>query len=187
MEFEAGAGPRFALDLGGMCAGAVWLPSPNHDERPSDATIDLVVIHAISLPPGEFGGPHVTDLFLNRLDSQGHPYFREIEGLKVSSHFFIRRDGDLIQYVPCELRAWHAGASQWKGRERCNDFSVGIELEGTDDVPFENPQYATLNDLIAALDTRYGTLEIAGHSDVSPGRKTDPGPHFDWNRVRPRN
>ena len=186
MDWTADTEPRFSMDRGGMCAGAAWLPSPNHDERPDDARIELVVIHAISLPPGEFGGPYVTDLFLNRLNPKEHPYFKEIEGTQVSSHFFIRRDGALIQYVPCELRAWHAGASSWKGRERCNDFSVGIELEGTDDVPFTPAQYDTLDDLLAALDRRYGRLDIAGHSDVSPGRKTDPGPHFEWCRLRPR-
>lgn len=185
MEIDADTDPRFSLDVGGMCAGAVWVASPNHDERPPDARVELVVIHAIALPPGQFGGPHVTDLFLNRLDPEAHPYFREIEGLKVSSHFFIRRDGSLIQYVLCELRAWHAGASSWKGRERCNDFSVGIELEGAEDIAFATEQYATLNDLLDALTRRYGHLEIAGHSDVSPGRKTDPGPYFDWSRLRP--
>ena len=187
MNPEDRARSPLSLDAGGMCAGAQWMPSPNQDERPGDAKVELVVIHAISLPPGEFGGPHVTDLFLNRLDPEAHPYFREIEGLEVSSHFFIRRDGSLIQFVPCELRAWHAGASSWKGRSRCNDFSVGIELEGTDDVAFASEQYATLNDLLEALAARYGRLEIAGHSDISPGRKTDPGPHFDWSRLRPRN
>lgn len=183
MNFEADSDPRIWLDLAGMCAGAAWVPSPNHDERPADARIELVVIHAISLPPGEFGGPYVTDLFLNRLDPQAHPYFREIEGLQVSSHFFIGRDGALIQYVPCELRAWHAGVSSWRGRERCNDFSIGIELEGSDDVPFEEPQYATLEALLAALRERYGALDVAGHSDIAPGRKTDPGPFFDWARI----
>ena len=179
--------PRLWLDEAGMCAGAQRVASPNHDEQPDDAKVELVVIHSISLPPGEFGGPHVTDLFLNRLDPDAHPYFREIEGLEVSSHFFIRRDGLLIQYVPCGLRAWHAGASNWKGRERCNDFSVGIELEGSDDVAFATEQYAMLSDLLDALANRYGPLDIAAHSDISPGRKTDPGPHFDWARLRPRN
>jgi AmpD protein len=176
--------PNFFLDLAGMCAGARWVPSPHYDPRPDDAAIELVVIHNISLPPGEFGGPHIDELFTGRLDPQAHPYFKEIEGMRVSSHFLIRRDGELVQYVPTELRAWHAGVSQWKGRERCNDFSIGIELEGADDVPFEDAQYETLGRLVGALRARYGDLDIAGHSDIAPGRKTDPGPFFDWSRLR---
>jgi AmpD protein len=172
------------LDIAGMCAGARWVPSPHCDARPDDAAIDLVVIHNISLPPGVFGGPHVDELFTGRLDPQGHPYFREVAPMRVSSHFLIRRDGELVQYVPTELRAWHAGVSEWKGRERCNDFSIGIELEGADDVPFEDAQYDTLVQLLDALRARYGELDIAGHSDVAPGRKTDPGPCFDWTRLR---
>lgn len=175
--------PRFLVDIAGMCAGATWIPSPNHDRRLDGDSVDLVILHNISLPPGEFGGDAITALFLNRLDPQAHPYFEAIAGVEVSSHFLIRRDGDLIQYVPCELRAWHAGVSQWHGRERCNDFSVGIELEGADDVAFEDAQYQTLIDLLDALFARYGRLPLTGHSDVSPGRKTDPGPCFDWSRV----
>ena len=167
-----------------MCAGARWVPSPHCDARPDDAAIDLVVIHNISLPPGEFGGPWIDDLFMGRLDPQQHSYFREIAAMRVSSHFLIRRDGELVQYVPTELRAWHAGASEWKGRGRCNDFSIGIELEGSDDRPFEEAQYGTLVELTRALHERYGALDIAGHSDVAPGRKTDPGPFFDWARYR---
>jgi AmpD protein len=167
-----------------MCSGATWLPSPNCDERPESAAISLVVIHAISLPPGRYGEPWVTDLFLNRLDAAAHPYFAGISSLRVSSHFFIGRDGALTQYVPCELRAWHAGVSSWRGRERCNDFSIGIELEGTDDTPFEAAQYDTLEHLTRALFARYGRLEVAGHSDIAPGRKTDPGTHFDWSHYR---
>jgi AmpD protein len=178
-----GSDPIFRLDIAGVCAGARWMPSPHHDQRPEDAEISLVVIHNISLPPGEFGGPWIDDLFLGRLDPQAHGYFREIEGLRVSSHFLIRRDGELVQYVPTELRAWHAGASSWKGRERCNDFSIGIELEGADDVPFAEPQYETLARLLPALAERYGELDIAGHSDIAPGRKTDPGPWLEWQRV----
>ena len=177
--------PRFLIDIAGMCAGARWIPSPNCDERLDGDTVDLVVLHNISLPPGEFGGEAIIDLFLNRLDANAHPYFAGIAGLEVSAHFLIRRDGDLIQFVPCELRAWHAGASTWQGRERCNDFSVGIELEGTDDVPFTEDQYAILADLLDALFARYGRLPLTGHSEVSPGRKTDPGPAFDWSRLAP--
>ena len=181
----AGAGaPRFLLDIAGLCAGAEWAPSPNCDERPEGAGIELVVIHAISLPPGEFGGPHVTELFQNRLHPAAHPYFSGISMLRVSSHFFIPRDGRVIQHVPCELRAWHAGESSWKGRGRCNDFSIGIELEGTDEVPFTDAQYAALGGLTRAVFERYGPLDLAGHSDIAPGRKTDPGPHFDWARYR---
>ena len=142
------------------------------------------MIHNISLPPGEFGGPWIEDLFLGRLDPDADPYFKEIEGLRVSSHFLIRRDGELIQYVDTDKRAWHAGVSQWNGREKCNDFSIGIELEGADDVPFAEPQYETLSTLARALFERYGTLDIAGHSDIAPGRKSDPGPWFDWDRFR---
>ena len=174
----------FILDAGGIAAGARWVPSPHYDRRPEDARVELVVIHNISLPPGEYGGPWIDDLFLGRLDAEAHPYFREIAAMRVSSHFLVRRDGELVQYVPCELRAWHAGVSSWKGRSRCNDFSVGIELEGSDDVPFAEPQYETLAALTRALVVRYGALELAGHSDVAPGRKTDPGPFFDWDRYR---
>jgi AmpD protein len=185
MEFDAELPPpRFLLDIGGMCSGAAWIPSPHCDERPEDARVELIVIHNISLPPGEFGGGGITDLFLGRLDPQAHPYFAGLAGLEVSSHFLIRRDGEVIQYVPCELRAWHAGASSWKGRERCNDFSVGIELEGTDEVPFTDAQYESLAQLTRALFDRYGRLELVGHSDIAPGRKTDPGAHFDWARLR---
>ena len=162
--------------------GEGW--SPYCDERPPGTAISLLVIHNISLPPGEYGGPWIDDLFMGRLDPTAHPYFEEIAALKVSAHYLIRRDGSLIQYVPCELRAWHAGASSWKGKERCNDFSIGVELEGSDDVPFAEPQYETLAKLTRELFERYGVLDIAGHSDIAPGRKTDPGPWFDWERFR---
>lgn len=158
--------------------------SPHCDERPPGAVISLLVIHNISLPPGEYGGPWIDDLFMGRLDPKAHPYFEEIAALKVSAHYLIRRDGSLIQYVPCELRAWHAGASSWKGKERCNDFSIGVELEGSDDVPFAEPQYEALARLARELFERYGELDIAGHSDIAPGRKTDPGPWFEWERFR---
>ena len=175
---------ELSIDANGVCAEAVSRPSPHLDERPPGERISLVVIHGISLPPGDFGGPHIDDLFLGKLDPEAHPYFRDVAPLRVSSHFVIRRDGTLLQYVPCAMRAWHAGASQWKGRERCNDFSVGIELEGADDVPYAEPQYETLAKLVRALFDRYGALDVAGHSDIAPGRKTDPGPYFDWTRFR---
>jgi AmpD protein len=159
-------------------------PSPHFDERPEGEGISLIVIHNISLPPGEFGGPWIDDLFMGRLDPGAHPYFREIAGLRVSAHFLIRRDGGLVQYVPPGKRAWHAGASSWNGRERCNDFSIGIELEGADDVPFAEPQYEALRELIGRLEAQYGKLDLAGHSDVAPGRKTDPGPWFEWERLK---
>jgi AmpD protein len=153
--------------------------SPNQDARPAGTEISLAVIHCISLPPGGYGGDAIERLFTNRLDPQAHPYFREIHALKVSAHFLVRRDGELVQFVPVARRAWHAGASSWRGRSRCNDFSVGIELEGTEDAPFQDAQYRTLVDLLKGL----GLREIAAHSDVAPGRKTDPGAHFDWPRV----
>ena len=158
--------------------------SPHFDERPEGERISLLVIHNISLPPGEFGGPHVDELFMGTLHPGAHPYFAALAGLCVSAHYLIRRDGSLIQYVPPEKRAWHAGVSSWKGREACNDFSIGVELEGADDVPFAEPQYEALARLTRNLQERFGPLDIAGHSDVAPGRKTDPGPWFDWERYR---
>lgn len=176
--------PRFLIDIGGMCAGAEYQPSPNCDERQDDVAISLLVIHNISLPPGEYGSDHVIAFFQNRLDHTAHPFFEEIRDLRVSAHFFIRRNGHVIQFVPCELRAWHAGVSSWKGRERCNDFSIGIELEGTDDLPYDDAQYAALIELTRALFVRYGVLDLAGHEHIAPGRKTDPGLAFDWQRYR---
>jgi AmpD protein len=170
----------------GRLADVRFVASPNCDERPAGDTVCLLVIHAISLPPGEFGGPGVETLFTNRLDPDQHPYYREIAGIGVSAHFFIRRDGELIQFVPCDRRAWHAGASNWRDRERCNDFSVGVELEGCDEQDFEAAQYEMLNRLIAALKQRYPIAAIVGHSDIAPGRKSDPGPSFDWTRVAGR-
>jgi AmpD protein len=158
--------------------------SPHFDERPEGAQVSLLVIHNISLPPGEYGGDWIDDLFMGRLDPSAHPYFADIAGMKVSAHYLIRRDGSLIQYVDPDMRAWHAGASSWKGCERCNDFSIGVELEGSDDVPFAEPQYETLAGLAKFLFERYGKLDVAGHSDIAPGRKTDPGPWFDWERFR---
>ncbi|MCX7165311.1 MAG: 1,6-anhydro-N-acetylmuramyl-L-alanine amidase AmpD [Rhodocyclales bacterium] len=167
----------------GWLSAARRVPSPNCDERPADESVRLVVIHAISLPPGEFGGPGIIRLFTNCLDPEAHPYFSEIKGLRVSAHFLVRRDGELIQFVPCSARAWHAGVSNWKGQESCNNFSIGIELEGCDQLPFEDVQYLTLNHLLAELRHRFAIEAVVGHSDVAPGRKTDPGPCFDWRRV----
>ena len=157
--------------------------SPNHDERPPGTEITLVVLHSISLPPGEYGGDSIERLFTNCLDPEAHPYFREICQLKVSAHFLVRRDGSVIQFVPVERRAWHAGASAWRGRSRCNDFSVGIELEGIDHAPFEPAQYESLVSLIQDLRNTLPIRDIAAHSDVAPGRKTDPGARFDWPRL----
>lgn len=139
-----------------------------------------MILHSISLPPGEYGGPYIEDLFLGRLDPQAHPYFEALRGLRVSAHFLIRRDGELVQFVACARRAWHAGESAWRGVARCNDFSIGIELEGADDSPYATAQYARLAALARALRQRYPIRDIAGHADVAPGRKTDPGPAFDW-------
>lgn len=171
------------LDAQGLLQGVRYIPSPNVDARPDGCTVSLIVIHNISLPPDQFGGPGVIQLFTNQLDPNEHPYYETIKDLRVSSHFFIRRDGELIQFVPCSQRAWHAGASNWNGRERCNDFSIGIELEGSDTTPFTDAQYACLNQLIAVLKAAYPIQDIKGHSDIAPGRKTDPGPCFDWGRV----
>lgn len=168
----------------GLADGVPFVPSPNCDERPPNVDIDLLVVHAISLPPGQFGGAAIEALFQNRLDPTLHPYYAALEGQRVSAHFLVRRNGALLQFVPCSKRAWHAGVSSWAGRERCNDFSIGVELEGTDDVPFESLQYDALARLTRALTGRYAINEIAGHSDVAPGRKTDPGPHFDWPKFR---
>lgn len=159
-------------------------PSPNFDERPVGEEISLLVVHAISLPPGEFGSDDVLALFANRLDPQRHPFFREIAALRVSAHFFVRRGGELIQLVSCNARAWHAGLSHWRERSRCNDFSIGIELEGCDVLPFTDVQYEVLNALIANLAAVYPLREVVGHCDIAPERKTDPGPFFDWSRVR---
>ncbi len=170
------------VDANGGVDAAQFVASCNCDERPPGEAITLLVIHNISLPPGVFGGTAVADLFTNRLDPQAHPYFEGIAAMRVSAHFFIRRDGALLQFVPCALRAWHAGESLWCGRERCNDFSIGIELEGADDVAFSDAQYARLGVLAHALYARYPIVASVGHSDIAPGRKTDPGPLFAWDR-----
>lgn len=168
----------------GWLRGVRRVESPNFDARPTGERVSLIVIHAISLPPDCFGGPGVTQLFTNTLDPAEDPYYETIQHLRVSAHFFIRRDGELIQFVPTEARAWHAGVSSWRGRERCNDFSIGVELEGCDRLPFEQAQYDALDRLLKRLLRRYPAAEIAGHSDIAPGRKTDPGPCFDWDRLR---
>ena len=169
------------VDAQGLLAGCEYVPSPNCDDRPPGA-IELLVIHNISLPPDTFGGDGVQRLFTNTLDAGAHPYYQAIAGLRVSAHFFVRRDGRIIQFVPCLKRAWHAGESCWQGVSRCNDFSLGIELEGSDTVPFADAQYAALHRLTVALRAAYPVRGIAGHSDISPQRKTDPGPCFDWVR-----
>ena len=161
----------------------LYLPSPNFDQRPEGESVRLIVVHAISLPPDQFGGPGVLQLFTNQLDPDEHPYYASIRHLRVSAHYFIRRDGELICFVDPEWRAWHAGVSSWRGRERCNDFSVGIELEGCDSRPFEDIQYRRLAELIGELKRRYPIDAVVGHADIAPGRKTDPGPCFDWNRL----
>lgn len=179
-----GATDAFELDEAGWLVGARHCASPNFDARPEPATVSLIVIHAISLPPDRFGGPGVEELFTNRLDPTEHPYYEDICTLRVSAHFFIRRDGTVVQYVSAGERAWHAGPSCWKGRSQCNDFSIGIELEGCDTQPFEAPQYETLARLVGAIRARYPIEDVAGHSDIAPGRKTDPGPFFDWGRLQ---
>jgi AmpD protein len=176
--------PAAELDGEGWLGGARRIPSPNCDERPAGCAVDLLVIHHISLPPGKFGGPGIVELFTNRLDPAADPSYARLAGLKVSSHFLIRRDGELVQFVPCAKRAWHAGASSWKGRGRCNDFSIGIELEGSGELPFTPAQYRRLAALTRTLKARYPIRDLAGHSDIAPGRKTDPGPFFDWARYR---
>ncbi|HXZ96744.1 MAG TPA: 1,6-anhydro-N-acetylmuramyl-L-alanine amidase AmpD [Burkholderiales bacterium] len=173
---------RLQLDPQGLLLGARYLPSANCDERPEGTAVELLVIHNISLPPNEFGGPGVIEMFSNRLDPADHPYYPAICELKVSTHFFIRRDGEILQFVPCCKRAWHAGNSKWRGRPGCNDFSIGIELEGSNLLPFREPQYRALTLLTLELKQAYPVKDIVGHSAIAPGRKTDPGPFFDWDR-----
>ncbi|MFW5432472.1 MAG: 1,6-anhydro-N-acetylmuramyl-L-alanine amidase AmpD [Methylophilaceae bacterium] len=167
----------------GIASYARQITSPNFDDRPSECDVDMIVIHNISLPPSTYGGNGIIELFTNKLNPDAHPYYATIYTAKVSTHFLIRRDGELIQFVPCTQRAWHAGTSQWQSRERCNDFSVGIELEGSDFETFEAVQYEALNALIKLLKETYPIQHIVGHSDIAPGRKTDPGPFFDWAKM----
>lgn len=178
---------RYAISPGtGLMRPAEQRPSPNQDDRPDGAEPELVVIHGISLPPGEFGGPHIEQFFTNCIDSSAHPYFEQICDMHVSAHLLVRRDGGLVQFVPFGRRAWHAGASRFRGRSRCNDYSIGIELEGTDTTPYADAQYRTLAHALDALCAEYPQLNarlVAAHSDISPGRKTDPGPAFDWLRL----
>ena len=176
--------PVSRIDGDGWLAGVRRIASPNCDDRPGGLDITLLVVHGISLPPGAFGGGDVARLFTNRLDHDAHPFFATLRDLRVSAHFFIDRGGTLVQFVPCSQRAWHAGQSSWKGRERCNDFSIGVELEGTDARPYTLRQYARLARLIRVLRARYPIADVVGHSDIAPGRKTDPGPSFDWRRLR---
>jgi AmpD protein len=171
----------------GLLEGVRQVLSPHADPRPAGVATDLIVMHNISLPPGEFAGPWIDRLFTGSLPRGQHPYFDEIHGMRVSAHLLIRRDGEVVQFVPFHLRAWHAGASQYAGRDACNDFSIGIEMEGADEVAFEPAQYAAAGGVIRALLQAYPALaasRIAGHSDIAPGRKTDPGPHFDWPALR---
>lgn len=167
----------------GWLSSARQLPSPNFGPRPAGAAIDLAVVHSISLPPGQYGTGCVQQLFTNQLDWDAHPYFQGIRGMEVSAHFFITREGGVWQFVSCDDRAWHAGTSLWCGRENCNDFSIGIELEGLEGLQFEAPQYQALTQLCQALAAHYPIAQIAGHEHIAPGRKQDPGPGFDWTRL----
>jgi len=170
----------YPIDDAGWCRKARRAECSNFDARPEGAEISLLVVHNISLPPGEFGGQYIEDLFANRLDCDAHPYFAQLRGLRVSAHFLIRRDGELLQFVSTHDRAWHAGASNFNGRERCNDFSIGIEMEGTDSDEYCDAQYATLAAVTAALLRAHPIADVCGHQHISPERKTDPGPCFDW-------
>ncbi len=172
------------IDADGWVEGIPRGESPNHDARPPDTRIDLVVLHAISLPPGMFGGDAVSNFFANRLDPAAHPYFALLAGRRVSAHFFVRRDGAVTQFVSCLRRAWHAGVSCWRGRQRCNDFSIGIEIEGDDMQDFTTAQYDATDRLLSLLGTHYSISAVVAHADIAPGRKTDPGPRFDWHRLR---
>jgi N-acetyl-anhydromuramoyl-L-alanine amidase len=172
----------WSSEPGGWIRGARRVESPNRDERPDGAAVDLLVVHYISLPPGRFAGDAIERLFTNTLDHGAHPFFETLRGLRVSSHFLIRRRGELLQFVATGRRAWHAGVSSFQGRERCNDYSVGVELEGTGDVAFTGAQYRRLAELTRVLAQRLPLRWLAGHSDVAPGRKDDPGPRFDWRR-----
>ncbi len=178
----------FEIDpVTGLLRAARQVLSPHCDERPPGMAPELIVVHGISLPPGEFGGPWIERLFTGGLRPDAHPYFATIAGLRVSAHMLVRRDGEPVQFVPFGLRAWHAGVSNWQGRPACNDFSIGIEMEGADEGVYEAAQYRTLSALIAALCQAYPTLareRVVGHSDIAPGRKSDPGPTFEWQLLR---
>ncbi len=173
-------------DAQGWLSGVRRVVSPNQDTRPVRAAIELLVIHNISLPPNEYGGDAIERFFTNVLDYSAHSYYEQLKGVRVSSHFLVRRDGQIVQFVPCSKRAWHAGVSTWRGRSRCNDFSIGIELEGSDLEPYTESQYAALVRLTRRLKRIYPIDEIVGHSDIAPGRKSDPGPFFDWDEYRKR-
>ena len=177
---EADPAPQWR---GGWWQAAQACPSPNEEARPPGTEVDLVVLHSISLPPGEYGGPAIEDLFLNRLDCGAHPHFEQLRGLRVSAHFLIRRDGRVIQFVDADRRAWHAGASCWAGRVNCNDYSIGVELEGLEGETFADAQYPALVSLLASVRRRYPVRTVVGHQHVAPGRKGDPGPGFDWWRL----
>jgi AmpD protein len=168
----------------GWWSGARAVPSPNFGPRPGGVAVDLLLLHSISLPPGVYGGPQIERLFTNTLDWNAHPYFEQIRGLQVSSHFVVRRDGEVLQFVSCDQRAWHAGRSSWRGRDDCNDYAVGVELEGLEGERFEPAQYDALATLTHALCEAYPIAAVAGHEHVAPGRKADPGPGFDWGRLR---
>ncbi len=174
----------FSISADGWCNDISRAPCTNFDARPLDAVISLLVIHNISLPPGQFGGEHIEALFANKLDYAADPYFEQLRDLKVSAHFLVRRTGRALQFVATTERAWHAGVSHFDGRERCNDFSIGIELEGSDDQTFTDAQYQTLVNLTTALASRHPLSHVAGHEHIAPGRKTDPGPFFDWQRYQ---
>jgi AmpD protein len=188
MQVSANEGAELRVNLEtGLLRGVRQIASPNHDSRPGGVEADLIVVHGISLPPGEFGGPWIDRLFTNALPADVHPYFTEVCSMRVSSHLVVTRDGAVTQYVKFTERAWHAGKSSYRGREACNDFSIGVELEGTDTLPYEAAQYGALANVVVALCAAYPRLSadrIVGHSDIAPGRKTDPGPAFDWPLAR---
>ncbi len=173
----------YVITEAGFLKDATFIPSPNHDARP-EKEVSLIVIHNISLPPKEYGGSGIIELFTNQLNPADHPYYQSIHTMQVSAHFLIRRSGQVIQFVSCLDRAWHAGRSSWQGRGRCNDFAIGIELEGSDFDAFETKQYSALNALLSAIKNRHQIQDVIGHSDIAPGRKTDPGPYFDWSQVK---
>jgi AmpD protein len=168
----------------GWYSGCKHLASPNFNSRPVNALVRIIVIHSISLPPSIYNNNYIEDFFQNQLDIDAHPYFKEIKDLKVSAHFLIKRNGEIIQFVSCNDRAWHAGESSYQGKENCNDFSIGIELEGDDETPFEDDQYIKLIELLGCLKKEYNVKDIVGHSDIAPSRKTDPGPMFDWKKIK---